>query len=57
MVYVMSMVMFRTTLSVSYIFAPEIFLKVFIVTVISWIPFWIFNYVYTGMYPEVHSKI
>ena len=55
--YLLSMFFLQSTLNVSFIFAWECLWRIILITVLSWFPFWIFNFFYHRYYPETHEKV
>ncbi len=55
--YLATMLLLRATFDVAYIFASEVMSKIIILTVLSWLPFYLVNIIYKKYYPEAHERL
>ncbi len=56
-IYIGTMIFFRTIFDVAYIFGSDVLSKIIIITVISWLPFYVLGYLYKRYYPEAHDRL
>lgn len=54
--YFFSLVFLKSILDVSYL-APHTMIKIFGVTLSSWLPFYLYNSIRMRLWPEIHEKI
>ena len=57
MVYLATMVILRTTFDVAYIFAWDCMKKIFILTFLCYLPFYLLNIIYKIYFPEAHERV
>jgi hypothetical protein len=51
------MILLRTVFDVAYIFTPDVFSKICILTTIAWLPFYLINILYRKYFPEAHERL
>jgi hypothetical protein len=56
-VYLLSLIFFKTVLDLYYIFDILTFSKILGLAVVSWLPFFLYNKLRTKCYPEAHEKL
>jgi phospholipid-translocating ATPase len=56
-IYAGTMVFLREYFDVAFIFAPEVFSKIIIITIICWAPFYIIGLLYKKYFPQVHERV
>lgn len=56
-IYLLSMVFLQNYLNVSYIFAYECLWRIIVITIFSWLPFWLVSFLYHRYFPETHEKV
>ncbi len=56
-IYLATMLLLRSYFDVAYIFTSDVMSKIFIITVLSWLPFYLVNIIYKRYYPEAHERL
>ena len=56
-IYLVTMVLLRTTFDVAYIFGWDCLEKIIILTVLCWLPFYALNILYKLYFPEAHERV
>ena len=56
-IYLITMVMLRSTFDVAYIFAWDCIEKICILTILCWLPFYALNLILKIYFPEAHERV
>lgn len=56
-IYLATMILLRSTFDVVYIFTSDVMSKILIITVFSWLPFYLINVLYRRYFPEAHERL